>query len=120
MLRIPGSSSYSEKIGQCAIHVPTISAGSISKDWPMPYQLYILPSRPCRPNSGYWFRKTCGAEVQSQCVVCRRKVVSALPSSPDCTTKASNPAAKHKRIRGLRNHRPMREVIFLDGNTNRT
>ena len=31
MLRTAGSSSYPEKTGQCAIHVPTRSAGSIEQ-----------------------------------------------------------------------------------------
>src|SRR5271165_3358922 len=43
-------------------------------------------------------------------------MVSAVPSSPDCTTKASSPAARHKRNRGSRRPRPKREVIALDGN----
>src|ERR1700704_636519 len=44
-------------------------------------------------------------------------MVSAVPSSPDCTTKASRPAVKHSRNKGSRSHRPKREVIALHGNT---
>src|ERR1700722_3681401 len=102
---------------QFATHVATRSAGSMSSDWPIPYQLKIWPPRPCSPNSGYSSGNTCGCEVQSQCVVCRRCVVSAVPSSPDCTTKASSPAARHKRNKGSRSFSPRHEVIALDGNT---
>src|SRR5450631_19931 len=119
MLRTAGSSSYSEKMCQCAIHVPTRSAGSMSNDWPMPYQLKIWPPRPCSPNSGYSLGSTCGCEVQSQCVVWRRCMVSAVPTSPDCTTKASRPAVRHKRNRGSRSLSCKREVIALHGNTKR-
>src|ERR1700686_3536938 len=114
MLRTAGSSSYPEKMCQRAIQVPTRSAGSISSDCPIPYQLKMRPPVPCRPNSGYSLGNTCGCEVQSQCVVCRRCNVSAVPNSPDCTTKASRPAVKHTRNRGSANQRPKREVIALD------
>src|SRR5246127_1737844 len=116
MLRTAGSSWYRAKICQLAIQVAIRSAGSISKDWPIPYQLKICPPRPCSPNSGYSLGKTCGCEVHSQCVVCRRCIVSAVPNSPDCTTKASSPAIKHNRNTGLLSFSPKREVIALDGN----
>ena len=60
---------------------------------------------------GYSLGNTCGSEVQSQCVVCRRWVVSAVPSSPDCTTNASKPATRHKRNKGLLSQTVSREVI---------
>src|SRR5580698_8302683 len=63
------------------------------------------------PNSENSCGKTCGSEVHIQCVVCRRCVVSAVPSSPDCTTNASRPAARHKRKTGSRSQRPRREGI---------
>src|ERR1700679_1446214 len=63
------------------------------------------------PNSENSCGKTCGSEVHIQCVVCSRCVVSAVPNSPDCTTKASRPAARHKRKTGSRSQRPRREVI---------
>lgn len=47
-------------------------------------------------------------------------MVSEVSSSPDCTTKASNPAVRHKRNRGSRNHRVNREGIALDGNSSTT
>src|SRR5580700_2069358 len=47
-------------------------------------------------------------------------MVSAVPSSPDCTTKASSPAARHSRNKGSRRQRPRREVISLDGNKGRS
>src|SRR5579859_1359754 len=102
---------------QCAIHVATRSAGSINSDWPMPYQLKICPPRPRSPNSGYSSSATCGCEVHSQCVVCKRYVVSAVPSSPDCTTKVSNPVTRHRRNNGSRNQRAKGEFIVMDGNT---
>src|SRR5207244_10004665 len=49
-----------------------ISAGSISSDWPMPYQLCSLPPRPWRPNSGYSCGNTGGSEVQKEYATCRR------------------------------------------------
>src|SRR5579872_5618500 len=101
---------------QWAIHVPTRSAGSMSSDCPIPYQLKIWPPRPGNPNSGYSFGNTCGCEVQIQCVVCRRCMVSAVPSSPDCTTKARSPAVRHNRNKGSRSRVAQREVIVLDGN----
>src|ERR1700687_5566978 len=116
MLRTAGSSSYPEKMCQRAIQGPTRSAGSISSDCPIPYQLKMRPPVPCRPNSGYSLGNTCGCEVQSQCLVCRRCSVSAVPNSPDCTTKASRPAVKHNRNTGLLSFSPKREVIALDGN----
>src|ERR1700722_1848009 len=63
------------------------------------------------PNSENSCGKTCGSEVHIQCVVCRRCVVSAVPSSPDCTTKASRPAARHKSKTGSRSQRPRRGGI---------
>src|SRR5580692_9044380 len=63
------------------------------------------------PNSENSCGKTCGLEVHIQCVVCRRCVVSAVPSSPDCTTKASRPAARHKSKTGSRSQRPRCEGI---------
>src|ERR1700756_626339 len=116
MLRTAGSSSYPEKMCQRAIQVPTRSAGSMSSDCPIPYQLKMRPPVPCSPNSGYSLGNTWGCEVQSQCVVCRRCSVSAVPNSPDCTTKASRPAIKHNRNTGLLSFSPKREVIALDGN----
>src|ERR1700757_5144310 len=44
-------------------------------------------------------------------------MVSAVPSSPDCTTNASSAATRHERNRGSRNHRPNPEFIASDGNT---
>src|SRR5690348_12237050 len=102
---------------QWAVHVATRSAGSMSSDCPMPYQLKIWPPRPGNPNSGYSFGNTWGCEVQSQWVVWSRCIVSAVPSSPDCTTNASNPAVKHNRNNGSRSRMAQREVIVLDGNT---
>src|SRR5580704_14452598 len=63
------------------------------------------------PNSENSCGKTCGSEVHIQCVVCSRCVVSAVPSSPDCTTKASRPAARHKSKTGSRSQRPRCEGI---------
>src|SRR5579863_8105980 len=100
-----------------AIHVASRSGGNISSDCPISYQLKICPPRPCSPNSGYSFGNTCGSDVQIQCVVCSRCIVSALPSSPDCTTKASSPAVKHSRNKGFRSQTLKREVIDLHGNT---
>src|SRR5438552_2889966 len=53
-----------------------MSAGSRSRDWPMPYQLCSLPPRPWRPNSGYSCGKTGGSGVQKEWPTCRRCVVS--------------------------------------------
>src|SRR3954469_19880572 len=77
----------------------------------------MRPSRPCKPNSGYSLGKTCGCEVHSQCVVCSRCMVSAVPNSPDCTANASNPAANSRTMTGLFSHRERREVIIENGNT---
>src|ERR1700677_4793090 len=87
------------------MYVPTVSAGSIRSDWPMPYQLCSFPPRPCVPNSGNSSGKTGGSEVQRACVDCRRWVVSAEPSSPDCTTNAMSPAVKASRNIGPRKRR---------------
>src|SRR5260370_21624892 len=98
-------------MGHRSTQAPRISAGSMSSDCPMPYQLYRRPPRPRRPNSGYSLGRTCGSEVQSQCVVCSRCIVSDVPNSPDCTTKASSPAVRHKRTNGSRSHCLRGEVI---------
>src|ERR1700722_15271695 len=111
MLRTAGSSPYPEKIFQRAIPVPTRSAGSIRSDCPMPYQLNSWPPRPCSPNSGYSLGKTCGSEVHSQCVVCSRCMVSAVPSSPDCTTNANRLAARQSNTRGSASQRESRGVL---------
>src|ERR1700722_16913621 len=111
MLRTAGSSPYPEKIFQRAIPVPTRSAGSIRSDCPMPYQLNSWPPRPCSPNSGYSLGKPCGSEVHSQCGACNRCIVSAVPSSPDCTTNASRPATIHNKTTGSANQRRSRKLI---------
>src|ERR1700722_13400172 len=80
-----------------------MSAGNISNDCPMPYQLCSDPLRPCTPNSGYSLGNTGGSEVHNACVDCNRCIVSALPTSPDCTTNAISPAARLRRKSGLLN-----------------
>src|SRR6266852_9938102 len=44
-------------------------------------------------------------------------MVSAVPSSPDCTTKASRPVVRNRRNKGSRSLKLRREIIALDGNT---
>src|SRR5215470_13255093 len=72
--------------------VASRSAGNNSSGWPMPYQSYSLPPRPCRPNSGYSWGNTGGSEVQKEWATCKRCMVSADPSSPDWTTIAPRQA----------------------------
>src|SRR5215469_10069198 len=69
----------------------------------MPYQLCRGPLRPWTRNSGYSSGKSGGYDVQKECVDCRRCMVSALPSSPDCTTMAISAAASARRKTGLLN-----------------
>src|SRR5580698_4138680 len=98
-------------MGQCSTQLPAMSAGSISSDWPMPYQLCSVPLRPWTPNSGYSLGKTGGSEVQKAWVDWRRKVVSAVPSSPDCTAKAIRPAASASKAIGLRKNLRINEIL---------
>src|SRR6266550_4167200 len=62
---------------QCATQVETRSAGSISKDWPMPYQLKICPLRGIK---GIKDPASKGASVRSSlCMVIQKTRVSRHP-----------------------------------------
>src|SRR5271170_788017 len=96
-----------------------MSAGSISNDCPMPYQLYRQPPRPIRPNSGYSWGKTAGSEVQKECAVCRRCMVSLVPSSPDWASSVLRKAIAVSRKRGSRSRRDGAFIISFDNFTPR-
>src|SRR5580704_16938060 len=66
----------------------------MSKGWPIPYQSKSFPPRPCTPNSGYSWGKTDGSEVQNECAVCRRCMVSAERNSPEQDHRIPEPRAR--------------------------